>query len=263
MRFIYAGNALFFLAGTQNVFSQEKEFGQLEQLSWKEVFYDECTKDWKKHWFLDGKKANVENDEEGMLFSAGPVEREDASHAVLWTRRSFTGDLKIEYDFTKIDDATKAVNILYIQATGDEEGPYKNDITEWSNLRSIPKMSIYFQNMNLWHVSYAAFGNGEDPDKKDYMRARRYPVVAGKKFRDTKVGESYEDTGLFRDGITYHMTVIKRGELLFIRVEGDGKKKYFQWDFSNFPPVFEGRIGLRHMWTRSSRYANFSVSKLE
>ena len=82
-----------------------------------------------------------------------------------------------------MDDATKAVNILYIQATGKEEGPYVKDILEWADLRTIPKMRTYFHNMKLWHVSYAAFGNGNEKDKKDYMRARRYPVLKGKSFK--------------------------------------------------------------------------------
>jgi hypothetical protein len=120
-------------------FSQQRDFDKLMQLPWKEVFFDKGSDDWKKHWFLDGKKAAVENGKDGMLFSAGPVARENASHAVLWTKKSFTGDLKIEYDFTKMDKATKAVNILYIQATGKEEDPYVKDITEWSDLRMCRK----------------------------------------------------------------------------------------------------------------------------
>lgn len=244
-------------------FGQNQQFDELTQLPWKEVFSDKGDGDWKQSWFLDGEKAKVKNTPEGMLFSAGPVERENASHAVLWTKMSFQGDLKIEFEFTKMDKATKAVNILYIQATGDEEVPYTKDIAEWSDLRKVPKMSTYYNNMNLWHVSYAAFGNGNEKEKKDYMRARRYPVLRGKKFKNTEVGESYDDTGLFKDDITYHMTVIKKDDLLFIKVDGDGKSKLFAWDFSDFPPVLEGRIGLRHMWTRSSKYANFSVSLLE
>ena len=251
-----------FMFMSKDASAQKQQFDQLERLHWKQVMFDKGDGDWQENWFLDGKKATVENGTQGMDFSAGPVEREDASHAVLWTKRSFTGDLKIEYDFTKLDHATKAVNILYIQATGKEEGPYNKDITDWSELRKIPKMSTYFNNMNLWHVSYAAYGNGDEVDKKDYMRARRYPVLSGKKFSDTKVGISYDDTGLFKDGLTYHMTVIKKDDLLMIRVEGDGKTAFFSWDFSDHPPITVGRIGLRHMWTRSSRYANFSVSEL-
>lgn len=243
--------------------AQEEEFDQLQGLEWKQVFFDRGDGDWSQNWFLDGKKATIENNEDGMLFSAGPVERENASHAVLWTKESFSGDLKIEYDFTKMDKANKAVNILYIQATGKEEGPYTKDITGWSDLRTVPKMSTYFNNMNLWHVSYAAFGNGNQKEKEDYVRARRYPVLKGKSFKDTEVGTSYDDTGLFKDGITYHMTVIKKGEELYIKVDGNGKSSIFNWDFSEHPRIKEGRIGLRHMWTRSSKYANFSISQLE
>lgn len=244
-------------------FSQELQFDDLLSLEWGQVFFDKGDGDWQQNWLLDGKKATAKNDDDGMLFSAGSVERENASHAVLWTKESFKGDLKIEFDFTKMDNATKAVNILYIQATGKEEGPYVKDITKWSEMRVIPKMSTYYNNMNLWHVSYAAFGNGNEKDKKDYLRARRYPVLKGKSFKDTEVGASYDDTGLFKDGITYHMIVIKKDDLLFIKVDGDGKSSIFNWNFSEHPRITEGRIGLRHMWTRSSRYANFSVSQLE
>lgn len=244
-------------------FSQAQHFDELLNLKWKEVFFDKGNGDWTKNWFLDGEKASVKNGEDGMLFSAGPVERENASHAVLWTNESFIGDLKIEFDFTKMDTATKAVNILYIQATGKQEGPYQKDISQWSDLREVPMMSTYFNNMNLWHVSYAAFGNGNEKNKKDYIRARRYPVLKGKTFKNTEVGKSYEDTGFFKNGITYHITVIKKDDLLFLHVKGDGKSTIFYWDFSEHPRITEGRIGLRHMWTRSSKYANFSVSQLE
>ena len=244
-------------------FSQKLQFDDLVSLKWGQVFFDKGDGDWQQNWLLDGEKATVKNGDDGMLFSAGPVERENASHAVLWTKKSFKGDLKIEFDFTKMDKATKAVNILYIQATGKEEGPYVKDIAEWSEMRIVPKMSTYFNNMNLWHVSYTAFSNGNEKDKKDYLRARRYPVLKGKSFKDTEVGASYDDTGLFKDGITYHMTVIKKDDLLFIKVDGDGISAIFNWDFSEHPKITEGRIGLRHMWTRSSRYANFSVSQLE
>lgn len=137
------------------------------------------------------------------------------------------------------------------------------DITEWSEMRIVPKMSTYYNNMNLWHVSYAAFGNGNEKDKKDYVRARRYPVLKGKKFIDTEVGVSYDDTGLLKDGIVYHMIVVKKDDLLLIKVEVDEKSTIFNWNFSEHPRITEGRIGLRHMWTRSSRYANFSISQLE
>ncbi len=243
--------------------AQEAEFNKIYALDWKTVFEDPGDVDWQKSWFLDGQRATIKNMDDGMLFSAGPIERDNACHAVLWTKQSFEGDLKIEYDFTKMDDIKRWVNIIYIQATGIEEDPFTKNIAEWSHLRTIPFMKTYFKKMNLIHISYAAFPNNEDKDKVDYLRARRYPLLAGKKFSDIEVGESYYDTGLFIPGIKYHISIIKKNDMVYMNVSGEGISKYFQWDFSVHPEITEGRIGLRHMWTRCSKYANFIVSELK
>ena len=244
--------------------AQESEFEAHLALPWEEVFSDAGNGDWQNHWFLDGQRAWIKNMEDGMLYSAGPIEKDDACHAVLWTKQSFSGDLKIAYDYTRMDNINKAVNIIYIQATGKEESPYKKDITTWSHLRTIPYMRTYFTNMKLLHISYAAFTNDDTTGKMDYIRARRYPVMPGNNFGiDTRVGESYENTELFIPGITYHITIVKKGDKLLMKVEGDGKSKLFKWDYSDYPRITEGRIGLRHMWTRCSKYANFSVSELK
>ena len=244
--------------------AQEQEFETHLELPWEEVFFDAGNEDWQSQWFLDGQRAWIKNMEDGMLYSAGPIEKDDACHTVLWTKRSFSGDLKIDYDYTRMDNINKAVNIIYIQATGKADGPYTKDISAWSHLRTIPYMRTYFTNMHLLHISYAAFTNDDAVKKIDYIRARRYPVMPGKNFgSDTRVGESYENSGLFIPGIKYHITIVKRGDKLFMKVEGDGKLKLFNWDYSGHPQITQGRIGLRHMWTRCSKYANFSVSELE
>jgi len=68
---------------------------------------------------------------------------------------------------------------------------------------------------------------------------------------------------LFRMGKTYHITAIKKGDRLFFNVEGEGQEKLFAWQSPLIGEVTEGRIGLRHMWMKSARYANFAVSILE
>ena len=50
------------------------------------LLYDSCTDDWREHWTLDGQKATLTHSDKGMDFWAGPTFREDASHAVLWTK---------------------------------------------------------------------------------------------------------------------------------------------------------------------------------
>ena len=59
-----------------------------------------------------------------MTLTAGPEFKNDAHHMVLWTKDTFQGDLKIEYEYSRIDEATNCVNILYIQATGSGDSPY-------------------------------------------------------------------------------------------------------------------------------------------
>lgn len=239
----------------QNEESSYDEINKSKQ--WELALKDKCTKDWTKNWTLDGLIATVENSKKGMLFTAGPEFKNDAHHAVLWTKESFAGDIKIEYDYTRTDKETSCVTILYIQATGDEEGEFVKDISAWSKFREVPAMKKYFENMNALHVSYAAFVNSSDTSY--YVRARRYPKLEGKSFDLTKIAPSYDNQGYFKSGQTYHITAIKSGNLLFFKMESKDGEELFTWDLSNVEPVTEGRIGLRHMYTRSANYSNFKV----
>jgi hypothetical protein len=89
-------------------------------------------------------------------------------------KASFDGDLRIEYEFTRLDTTVRFVNIIYIQATGSGEDGFGHDISEWSDYRRVPSMSHYFRNMHTYHISYAAFGTQNNDPDEDYVRARRY-----------------------------------------------------------------------------------------
>lgn len=235
--------------------ADREAFEQAGQGKWQEVLHDDCTGDWKEKWFLDGEVASVSNSEEGMQLTAGPQFMNDAHHMVLWTKGQFKGDLKIEFDYTRLDFEKRCVNIIYIEATGSGEGPYKTDITEWNELRRVPAMKMYFDHMNTYHISYAA----GDYEGKDYVRMRRYmPEKAG--LKGTDVAPDYFSTGLFKPGVKHHFTIIKRGDDLMMRVSNEEKTSYFHWHNDKLPGIKAGRIGLRHMFTRSARYKNIRVS---
>jgi len=121
-------------------------------------------------------------------------------------------------------------------------------------------LRTYFTHMNALHISYAAFG-GEETEH-DYVRARRYPIGPDRPFREIAVPPDYFDTGLFEPGVRHHFTIVKVGHELHMKVDAPGKAKLFTWDTSGFDPIAEGHIGLRHMWTRCSRYADFRVYTL-
>lgn len=240
------------------VFAQnnKKYFNELNKNKhWNVVFNDNCKKKWTYKWFLDGLFATVENSNKGMHFKAGSNSNDDAHHAVLWTKDSFTGDVKIEFDYTRTDTENRFVNILYIQATGDQEEVYDKDISKWSKLRTIPSMRTYFNNMNLLHISFAAFKN--DGGGAYYVRARKYPKNTS--FEDMRIQPSYDMDGYMKSNQKYHITAIKTDKALFFKMESVDGVKLFFWDLSKIPPIKEGRIGIRHMATRSAIYKNFKV----
>ena len=239
----------------------EDTFEALLEQDWEQVFHDPGTGNWQERWFVDGERADIRNTPDGMVFSAGPVARDNGSHSVLWTNEEFAGDIRIEFDLTRLDTITRYVNILYIQATGIGEGPYEEDIASWAHLRQVPFMSCYFNNMNLLHISYAAFGNQDDKDE-DYVRARRYPARPDRPFNETDLPPDNFETGLFRPGKTYHVRALKTDKDMFFEVQGEEKGDLFHWSLEDIEPISHGRVGIRHMWTRCSRYANFKIWSL-
>tara|TARA_R110002050_G_scaffold161176_1_gene290741 strand:- start:10311 stop:11084 length:774 start_codon:yes stop_codon:yes gene_type:complete len=244
----------------QNNSEEKKAFENVLEDNWQEVFYDSCTGDWTKQWFLDGEIASVSNSEKGMQLTSGPKFMNDAHHMVLWTKESFKGDVKIEFDFTRLDFESRCVNILYIQATGSGEEPYRKDIVEWKTLRQVPAMRMYFDHMNAYHISYAAFPNQGD-EREQYIRARRYmPNKTGLKGSDLK--PDYYPDGLFAPGVPHKITVIKKDRDIYMRIVNSEQTYYCHFVNSDLPIIEEGRIGLRLMFTRSSRFANFKISEL-
>ena len=237
--------------------TDEIQFSELYQAGGQVLFSDDCTGDWKTNWSLDGKIGYVENSPQGMALHAGPELKNDAHHVVLWTRESFTGDLLIEYDYTRLDNCDRRVNIIYIQATGFEEGEYSKDIFEWSHLREVPAMKTYYNNMHILHISYAALSA-----EGDYIRARRYRPDLHNKKENTGLGVSF-NTGFFDTGVKHHITIIKKGFDLYMKISNKEKSALYKWNYAQHPEIVEGRIGLRQMQKRSSLYKNFVVKKLE
>lgn len=242
--------------------AEEEEFDSLLNANWKIELEDSGTGDWSDNWMLDGKQATLTNDESGMHFQAGPEIDDFAHHAVLWTKQSFEGDVRIDYDYTRTDDTIRNVTILYVQATGSGEGPYKEDIAEWSELRVVPAMKTYFNNMNTYHISYAAFGTKNDVPEEDYIRARRYMPLLKQGLKGTDLKPDYSRTGLFATGVPHQVTVIRKGRDLYMWIRNAEREYLCHWNNPTLPEVTEGRIGLRHMYSRGARYQNFRVAVL-
>lgn len=247
----------FFIFG-QDLESHEEKFQNLDNgKNWKLQLDDNGKDGWKKHWFLDGEKATIDTSEDGIHLQAGPEQGNDAHHAVLWTKKSFEGNIKITYEYTKTDTLDRYVNILYIQATGIDKGLFSKDIFDWQALRRVPKMSAYFKNMNAFHISYAAISAKEG---YHYVRARRYPETVERSFKETMISPTYDkEQGTFKNGITYQITAIKTNDDIFFKVVSGEKTKIFSWPIAMEKTIEEGRVGLRHMYARSARYKNIKI----
>ncbi len=230
-----------------------------EQLSrgWQIAFTDDCRGKWQDQWFLDGIRAKVVNSDEGMTIDAAK------GYAVLWTQREFEGDQKIEYDFQRVDNRDHGVNILYIQARGKGTLGYDLDIRKWSEKRELAAMKNYFDNMDTYHISYAAFPTSKTPLPKDYIRGRRYMPRKKKGLSGTELEGSAMDTGMFNSGQWLHVTVVKREKELLVEYKGEEKPLLCRLVNSNKPGIVVGRIGLRLMPGRESLFKNFSVSTAE
>jgi Domain of unknown function (DUF1961). len=241
------------------LFSQEDEFQQLKNENWKPVFEDDFRSGLRSDWVLDGRKGKLLCTPEGMEFYAGKRAFQDEDHAVLWLRKHFSGDIKIEYDYTRLDSSSvESVNIIYLHASGNGQGDYVPDIFEWNELREIPAMKVYFNHMNAYHISYAV--TGPDSLLRDYIRARRYMPDRKQGLKGTALLPEYLNTGLFKPGIKHHITVILRKSRLYMEVQTESETRLFWFDTESLPPLSEGYIGLRQMWTRAARYSDFKVS---
>lgn len=233
-------------------------YEEIVNADWNLAMDDPMTSNWQEYWFLEGKKAGITHDSGGMDFWAGPVAGEDASHAVLWTKQSFSGNLKITYEYTRLDSARRYVNIIYLQSTGIGIPPYESDIAVWKDLREVPAMHKYYKHMNTYHISYAAFGTENNRPDEDYVRARRYMPALGR-LKGTEIPVHYERTGMFKTGLPHKITIIKVSGEIFMHVSNQEKSALFHWKNDSLPPVLEGRVGLRHMYTRGARYSDFRI----
>jgi hypothetical protein len=242
--------------------TQESQFKKMNNAAWQQVLFDSGDKNWREHWVVDGLIGTIENTPEGMHVKAGPEANNHSHHLVVWTKKSFAGDIKVEYEYTRTDNQVRYVSILYLLATGEGTPTFDKDIMNWADYRREPYMRHYFDNMNTYHISYAAFGMTNNDAEKDYVRARRYMPLANKGLKGTDLkGDSF-NTGFFKTGVPHRITVIKKGHQLWMKIANKDKTQFYQWDTTSHPAIYDGRIGLRHMFTRSAIYKNFTVLTL-
>lgn len=247
--------SMFFLtAGLKAEAKFEEHKKALSSLSFTDNFTDS---NWQDNWFLDGEKAKVTNDKEGLTLDP------EKGFAVLWTKEEFKGDVKIEYDFKRLDELNWGVNIIYIQAQGDGENGCTKDISQWSEKRKTAAMNNYFMNMDTYHISYAAYTNGGKDKGKEYVRARRYLPLKNKGLTNTELSGEAGKTGIFDDKQWVHVTIVKKAKEIWAEFKHPEKTVLCHFKNIDKEGIEEGRIGLRIMPGRKSMFKNFKVFQLK
>ncbi len=75
----------------------------------------------------------------------------------------------------------------------------------------------------------------------------------------TALKPDYFTAGLFKTGVPRKITIVKKERELFLRIANTEQVLYCHMRNADLPEITHGRIGLRHMFTRSARYANIRV----
>ena len=118
-------------------------------------------------------------------------------------------------------------------------------------------MRTYFNHIYTYHISYAAFPNSSD--NTAYPHVRKYlPEKSG--LKGTDLTPDFFPKGPFEQGMKHDITVIKRASDLFMRISNSKQVFYRHFEKRKFPVIKDGRINLRHIYTRSAHYQNFKVS---
>jgi len=235
----------------------------------KVLFEDPMTENWQENWFVDGKRALLEHRDRGLAFvtTASEVDKQvdraafDAQHAVLWTRQTFDGDIRISYSYTKLPECSWQ-KLIYVQAQGIGQEPYVEDIHAWRDLREVAVMSQYFNTMNLVALSL-----------RDEVRCKRYPWndMEGKTLESEFLPRA-ENKGL-PEGRELHVLVEKRKTSILLRIQDVETGEHVvdhTWDLTDEnvlegrEPKFveKGRIGIRLMGGHKILMRDFKVERI-
>lgn len=237
----------------------KNQFDQINQLNWRLVQSDKTSASWSDNWFLDGLKATViSHCPTSLELYSGDEKFVDENHSVLWSKKEFDKDIKITFDYTKLDDEKNSVCILYLFAQGEGSTIYQKDITKWSELRQIPAMKLYFQHMNLYHISFSAYDNEDESIR--YVRARQYeakPLLEG-----TEILPDYDPQDFFKKDTLIHIEAIKKENQLYFKATSPDSSILCHWELNNTNLLSFGRIGIRQMAGRKGRFSNIEIYEI-
>ena len=194
------------------------------------LFFEDFSKDMNNWWVEGGDKVWIQN---GRLYMKAEGSKNLKSNvSTLWFKHVFPDDVHIEFDAHVISSPNNVNNINLFLSYSDPSGVPMYDTRQQ---RSSGKYTLYHQlNGYIFTFLNDVEGKGgrySDGSSKARFRMRRCPG-----FQLIKENYGYN----CRQGVTYHITITKRGNRLTYEV--DGKVYLIAYDSKPLPG---GLIGLR------------------
>lgn len=201
-----------------------------------EVLIDERFEEGMANWWVEGEVEAWTQD--GRLYVDADSEGTGVgSVATLWCRQPIAGDVKVEFDAQVVSSRVAANNINTLLFYSDPSG---QPLEETRQDRADGAYRHYFD-LNGYIFTFVRDYPGEaapyaDPSRKARYRMRRCPGF-------NLVAEAFE--GRSEPGVTYHITIEKRGGQITYSVNG---KTILTAQDDN--PLQSGLLGLRTFRTK-------------
>jgi hypothetical protein len=220
--------------------------------------------DWRINWVLhkDPKlKAKIEQLPNGVILRAAPYNYTnkkiyDRSNIALWNKTLWTGDFRVEFDFTRLDNVARTTGsgigaMLYwhvLGRTGDPKHP--PSIAAWPSKAA--DEDAYVRYTRGYRVTWSNF-NTRAPQNSNEIRVRTFAFTRN---YPTKVGGDSPAVFPFVRDQTYHMAIQRVGQVLTVVVDGHT----VTWDDPAIARYNDGYFGIRHQTGRHARYENFTIT---
>ncbi len=212
--------------------------------------------------------AGVTQDANGVTLKAAPyVYSGDAdllarSSVVIWSRTAWSGDFKVSFEFTRLDNTTKTTGtgigaMLYFHATGAGTEDHPASFAEWPSAR--PSEDDYTQYGRGIRITWSNY-NTVTPGNSNEMRLRSFEFTTA---YPAKIGADSPAKFPFKRGVKYKMTFVRKGNKFSASVKDTttGRTQSVSWSSTQIGRFSSGYFGIRHQPGREARYEKFSVTQ--
>jgi hypothetical protein len=217
---------------------------------------------WSTNWVLhkDPKLgASLTPIANGIILKAAPISTDSSvyqrSSIAIWNKNLWTGDFRVEFDFTRLDNTTKTTGngigaMLYWHVVGKGDAAHPASIAQWPSKAANEK--TYIRYSRGYRVTWSNF-NTQSPQNSHEIRLRRFAFTTN---YPVQIGGDSPAKFFFEKDKKYHMILERSGSTFKVIVGTESHT----WNESVITLYNDGYFGIRHQPGRWGRYENFSIT---